>query len=57
MVLKSEITATKPFFNLPVCFNNPDAVKYQIMLEPADKDWRPVTERTVETYSSLGREI
>jgi len=36
-----------------ICLNNPDAVKYQIMLEPADKDWRPVTERTVETYSSL----
>ncbi|MCK5170317.1 MAG: hypothetical protein KAQ75_10595, partial [Bacteroidales bacterium] len=39
-----------------ICLNNPDAVKYQIMLEPADKDWRPVTERTVETYSSLAPE-
>lgn len=36
-----------------ICLNNPDAVQYQIMLEPADKDWRPVTERAEETYSSL----
>ena len=36
-----------------ICLNNPDAVQYQIMLEPADKEWRPITERTEETYSSL----
>lgn len=36
-----------------ICLNNPDAVQYQIMLEPADKEWRPVTERAEETYSSL----
>jgi len=39
-----------------ICLNNPDAVQYQIMLEPADKVWRPITERTVETYSSLAPE-
>ncbi|MBU8893383.1 MAG: SpoIIE family protein phosphatase [Bacteroidales bacterium] len=36
-----------------ICLNNPDAVRYQIMLEPADKVWRPVTEQTVANYSSL----
>lgn len=39
-----------------ICLNNPDAVQYQIMLEPADKEWRPVTERSEETYSSLAPE-
>jgi len=36
-----------------ISFNNPDAVEYQIMLEPADKDWRPVTDQTSVNYSSL----
>jgi len=36
-----------------ICLNNPDAVSYQIRLDPADKDWRPITKRTIETYSSL----
>ena len=36
-----------------ICLNNPDAVLYQIMLEPADKEWRPETKQTVATYSSL----
>jgi len=36
-----------------ICITNPDAVKYQIMLEPADKDWRPITEQTMVNYSSL----
>jgi len=36
-----------------VCLTNPDAVRYQIMLEPADKEWRPVTTQTVTNYSSL----
>jgi len=39
-----------------ICLNNPDAVLYQIMLEPADKDWRPVTEQTVASYPSLAPE-
>lgn len=36
-----------------ICITNPDAVKYQIMLEPADKEWRPVTDQTMVNYSSL----
>lgn len=36
-----------------ICLNNPDAVQYQIMLEPADKDWRPITEQTIAAYPSL----
>ncbi|MFC2152072.1 two-component regulator propeller domain-containing protein [Bacteroidota bacterium] len=36
-----------------ICLNDPDVVRYQIMLEPADKDWRPITDGTEETYSSL----
>ena len=39
-----------------ICLNNPDAVVYQIMLEPADRDWRPVTEQTVASYPSLAPE-
>ncbi len=36
-----------------ICLSNPDAIQYQIMLEPADKDWRPITEQTVVSYPSL----
>lgn len=36
-----------------VSLRNPDAVDYKIMLEPADKDWRPVTKQTTVNYSSL----
>lgn len=36
-----------------VSLRNPDAVEYKIMLEPADKDWRPITEQTTVNYSSL----
>lgn len=36
-----------------ICLTNPDAVRYQIMLEGADPDWRPVTTRTSEIYSAL----
>jgi ligand-binding sensor domain-containing protein/serine phosphatase RsbU (regulator of sigma subunit) len=39
-----------------ICLNNPDAVQYQIMLDPADKDWRPITEQTGVNYSSLAPE-
>ncbi len=36
-----------------VCLRNPDAVKYQVMLEGADEDWRPVTTQTRAIYPSL----
>lgn len=36
-----------------ICLTNPDAVRYQIMLEGADPDWRPITTRTSEIYSAL----
>ena len=36
-----------------ICLTNPDAVRYQIMLDGADNDWRPVTEQTTVTYPSL----
>ncbi|OFX21574.1 MAG: hypothetical protein A2041_01310 [Bacteroidetes bacterium GWA2_31_9b] len=36
-----------------ICLTNPDAVKYQIMLDPADHEWRPVTDQTMVNYSSL----
>ncbi len=29
-----------------ICLTNPDAVRYRVMLEGADEDWRPVTEET-----------
>ncbi len=36
-----------------ICITNPDAINYQIMLEPADKEWRPITKQTMVNYSSL----
>jgi ligand-binding sensor domain-containing protein/serine phosphatase RsbU (regulator of sigma subunit) len=36
-----------------ICLINPDAVKYQVMLEGADANWQPVTEQTMVTYSAL----
>ena len=36
-----------------ICLTNPDEVYYQVMLEGADEDWRPLTQQTVETYSPL----
>lgn len=36
-----------------VCITNPDAVGYMVMLEGADKDWRPVTTQTTAYYPSL----
>ena len=35
-----------------ICLSNPDAVKYKIFLEGADKEWRTVTENSV-TYPAL----
>jgi serine phosphatase RsbU (regulator of sigma subunit) len=36
-----------------ICLTNPEAVRYQIMLEGADKEWQPPTEQTSVTYSAL----
>lgn len=36
-----------------ICLTNPDVVKYKVMLEGADKDWRPVTTETRAIYSAL----
>ncbi|MFN8239673.1 MAG: two-component regulator propeller domain-containing protein [Bacteroidales bacterium] len=36
-----------------ICLNNPDAVRYQVKLEGADKDWQPVTDQTTAIYSGL----
>ena len=38
---------------ISICLTNPDAVRYQIMLDGADNDWRPVTEQTTVTYPAL----
>jgi ligand-binding sensor domain-containing protein/serine phosphatase RsbU (regulator of sigma subunit) len=36
-----------------ICLTNPDAVAYQIYLEGADDNWRPVTKQTRVFYPSL----
>lgn len=36
-----------------VCITNPDAVGYMVMLEGAEKTWRPVTNQTTAYYPSL----
>jgi ligand-binding sensor domain-containing protein/serine phosphatase RsbU (regulator of sigma subunit) len=36
-----------------ICLTNPDAVLYQVMLEGADDDWRPVTTQTRAIYPAL----
>jgi len=36
-----------------VCLTNPEAVRYRVMLEGADPDWRPETDQTRATYSAL----
>lgn len=36
-----------------VCFTNPDAVSFMVMLEGADETWRPVTNQTTAYYSAL----
>jgi len=36
-----------------VCLTNPEAVKYQVMLEGADPDWRPESDQTRVIYSAL----
>ena len=39
-----------------ISFENPDVIRYQIMLEPAEKEWRPITDQTSAIYSSLAPE-
>ncbi|MBM3419500.1 MAG: hypothetical protein FJY11_00020 [Bacteroidetes bacterium] len=36
-----------------VCFTNPDAVSFMVMLEGADQTWRPSTNQTTAYYSAL----
>jgi ligand-binding sensor domain-containing protein/serine phosphatase RsbU (regulator of sigma subunit) len=36
-----------------ICLTNPDVVRYQIMLEGADANWRPVTQQKRAIYSAL----
>jgi len=36
-----------------ISLSDPDAVVYKIMLEGADKDWRPETNQTIASYSGL----
>lgn len=36
-----------------ICLTNPDVVKYKVMLEGADYNWRPVTDQTRAIYSAL----
>ena len=36
-----------------ISLDNPDAVSFQIMLEPAEQEWRPITQETTAIYSSL----
>ena len=40
------------FEYVSICLTNPEAVKYKIMLEGADTDWRPTTETSV-TYPAM----
>lgn len=41
------------FDYISICLSNPDAVKYQIILEGTDNDWRPVSDQTTAFYPSL----
>ncbi|UCG27085.1 MAG: SpoIIE family protein phosphatase, partial [Bacteroidales bacterium] len=36
-----------------ICLTNPDAVKYQVKLEGAEEEWRPVNRQTRAIYSAL----
>lgn len=36
-----------------ICLTNPEAVRYQTMLEGSDPEWSPVTDRTEGFYSAL----
>jgi hypothetical protein len=52
--LKLNFTENDIIFDyISICLTNPEAVLYQIMLEGADNNWRPVTTQTTVTYPSL----
>jgi serine phosphatase RsbU (regulator of sigma subunit) len=36
-----------------ICLTNPTKVKYKVMLEGADMDWQPITNRTFANYPAL----
>jgi ligand-binding sensor domain-containing protein len=36
-----------------ICLTNPEAVRYQVMLDGADAAWQPVTEQTMASYPAL----
>lgn len=36
-----------------ICFSNPKAVRYKVMLEGADRDWRAETQQTFINYPAL----
>lgn len=36
-----------------ICLSNPDAVRYRVKLEGADKKWHPMSKQTTANYSSL----
>jgi serine phosphatase RsbU (regulator of sigma subunit) len=36
-----------------ICLSNPDAVRYQVMLEGAEQKWHPASQQTRANYSSL----
>ena len=52
--LRLRYTQNNITFNyFSVCLTNPEAVRYRVMLEGADPEWRPETEQTTAIYSSL----
>ena len=51
---KFNYTENSIIFNFnSICLSNPDAVRYKIKLEGADKKWQPVSRQTKANYSSL----
>ncbi len=52
MKLKHKEKTIEIIYN-SVCLYNPESVRYRVMLEGADADWRPVTDQTNAFYSGL----
>ncbi len=44
---------TLTFYYSGVCISNPEAVRYRVMLEGTDKEWRPASKENSVIYSSL----